>query len=239
MRTHSLIVVSGLALAALAMRASGVEAAVDRPFPLVTVTGEGSISVKPDVADATAGVTTEAKTPREAAEANAKTMAAVVTALKEAGIAEGDIRTARFSISPIHAQRERGEPRVTGYRISNQVVARVRNVAGLGDVLDKVMAAGANDISGVRFTVSNPSKLLDEARAAAFADAKRKAEQFARAAGAHVGRAVNISEEEAQPPRPYRMFSPLAAARPAPPTPMEPGEETLRAQVTVSFELNQ
>jgi uncharacterized protein YggE len=227
------------AFTALLGAAPAARAAVDRPFPLITVTGEGSVMAKPDVAHATAGVTSEAKTPSEATDANAKTMGAVIAALKDAGIAEADIRTARFSIAAVYANRERGGPsRITGFRVSNQVSATVRDIARLGAILDRLVEAGANDISGVAFAVSNPSKLLDEARAAAIADAKRKAELFARAAGAQVGRAVSISEEEVPRPLPGRMFAP-AAARAAPPTPMEPGEETLRVQVTVSFELHQ
>jgi uncharacterized protein YggE len=228
-----------LGLTAAPMLGQSAAAAMQRPFPLVTVAGEGTVSVRPNMADVTAGVTSEAKTPREAAEANAKAMAGLIAAAKEAGIADADIRTARFSISPVHAQRERGEPRVSGYRVSNQVTATVRDLAKLGDILDRLVAAGATDVRGVEFRVSDVAKLLDEARKAAFEDAKRKAELFAKAAGAQVGRAVNISEEEAQPPvRPYRMLAP-AAGQAAPATPMEPGEETLRVHISVSFELNQ
>jgi uncharacterized protein YggE len=239
MRAHSWIAGAAAAAALSFATAVPVDAAVDRPFPLVTVTGEGGVSVKPDMAEVVAGVTSEAKTPREAAETNAKTMTTVIAALKEAGLAEPDIRTARFSLFPVQSQRERGEARVTGYRVSNQVIARVRDLPKLGEILDKLIAAGATDINSVQFTASNPAQLLDEARAAAFADARRKAELFAKAAGAYVGRAVNISEDDAVPPRPLRMMAPAAAGRAAPPTPMEPGEEIVRTQVTVSFELNQ
>jgi uncharacterized protein YggE len=236
MRATSWLLAAGMVLAGAVGLTPNAWAAVDRPFPLVTVTGEASMTVKPDIAYTNAGVATEAKTPREAAEANARIMTAVIAALKQAGIAETDIGTTRFAIAPIYAPRERSEQRVTGFRVSNQVRAAVRDISKVGEVLDKLVAAGATDISGVNFTVSNASKLLDQARAAAVADARRKAELLAQAAGAQVGRAVNIAEDDAQPPRPY-MQRAAAMAAPAS-TPMEPGEETLRVSVTVSFELN-
>jgi uncharacterized protein YggE len=237
-----LTLAAGLTLAwfagALAL-APEAQAAMDRPFPLITVTGEGTVSAKPDRAHASAGVVSEGKTPREATDANTKAMTAVIAALKEAGLADADIRTSRFSISAIYANHERGGPaRITGFRVSNQVTATVRDIGRVGDILDRLVDAGANEISGVEFVVSDAPKRLDEARTAAIADAKRKAELFARAAGAQVGRAVNIAEEEGHtPPRPYmmRMAAPAAGAA----VPVQPGEETLRAQVTVSFELNQ
>jgi uncharacterized protein YggE len=166
-------------------------------------------------------------------------MTAVLAALREAGIADADIGTARFSIAPVHAQRDRAEPRIVAYRVTNQVDVTVRKIAQVGEVLDKLVAAGATDIAGVTFTLSDPAKLLDQARAAAFADARRKAELFAKAAGAQVGRAVNISEDETARPQPFRMLSQASPRAGAAATPIEPGEETLRAQVVVSFELNQ
>ena len=225
------------AAAFLFVAPSLLQAAVQRPFPTISVSGEGTINVVPDLATATGGVISEAKTPREAAAANAQGMNAVVAALKQAGIPEPDIRTARFSVSPIYAQRREGAPQVTGYRVSNQVRVKIRDNSKVGDALDQLIAAGANSFAGLEFSVSEPGKLLDEARAAAFADAKRKAELYARAAGAQLGRAVAISESGASIPRPMTRFAAVAAAA-APSTPIAPGEDTLRVQVSVTFELN-
>jgi uncharacterized protein YggE len=227
-----------LALVSLqALSAGAAEAAMQRPFPLITVVGEGSVTATPDTATASAGVTNEAKTPREASDANSRVMNAVIAAARQAGIAEGDIRTSRFSIFPIQPQRPReGAPQVVGYRASNQVQVKVRDVAKLADVLDQLIGAGATTILGIDFSVSDATQRLDEARNAAFAEAKRKAELYARAAGSQVGRAVAITEEagEANRPSGYR----AASAGGAPPA-VAPGEETLRAQVSVTFELLQ
>lgn len=221
-----------------AMVTAPVHGAVQRPFPTVAVTGEGIATAIPDLAHATAGITTEAKTPREAADANARLMTAVVAAARQAGIAEKDIRTARFSIFPVQGTRGReGVPQTVGYRAANQVQVTIRDAAKVGEVLDQLIAAGATNIAGVEFAISEPGKLLDEARAAAFAEAKRKAELYARAAGAQVGRAVSIAEQEADAGGPVVMRGARAAA--APTTPVAPGETTLRVQVTVTFELLQ
>lgn len=238
MRSIGVFIAAGLTIAAAVLYATTSWAAIERPFPLVTVTGEATSNVAPDLAHATAGVNSEAKTPREAAEANAAAMNGVLAALKQSGIPEGDTRTVRFSIAPLYAQRAReGQPQITGYRVSNHVRVTVRDVAKIGDVLDRLVAAGATNIVGIEFAASEPGRLLDEARAAAFADAKRKAELFARAAGAQIGRAISITEDDARPPRRFpRSFS-LAQDAPAN-APVAPGEETLRVHVTVSFELN-
>ncbi len=98
-------------------------------------------------------------------------------------------------------------------------------------ILDHAIGAGANEMSGIEFVVSEQSKLLDQARDDAIADARRKAELYARAAGAKVGHVVAITEEGSTPP-PRLMQAMRAGA-----APVAPGEQTLRAVVTVSYEL--
>jgi uncharacterized protein YggE len=99
-------------------------------------------------------------------------------------------------------------------------------------VLDRAIAAGANEMSGIEFVVSEQSKLLDQARDDAIADARRKAELYAKAAGAKLGGVVSISEEGPAPPQPRPMQAVRAGA-----VPVAPGEQTLRATVSVSYEL--
>lgn len=224
------------ALLVLAMP-PGANAAMDRPFPLVSVLGEATVTAAPDLAVVTAGVTSEAKTPREASEANSRIMTVVITAARQAGIAEKDVRTTRYNIAPVHSQRRDGPPQLTGYRVSNHVELKLRDLAKVGEVLDALVAAGATNIGGVDFTIAEPAKLLDEARQRAFADARRKAELYAKAAGAQLGRTVSIAEDADVVGRPAPMRAAMAAA--APSTPIALGEETVRVQVAVSFELNQ
>jgi len=206
---------------------------IQRPVPMVSVRGEAEVAARPDVARAIAGVTTEAKTPREPADANNRVMGVVVAAARQAGVAEKDIRTAGFSINPVHATRNRDTPQVVAYRASNSVMLTLRDIGRVGEILDVITAAGATDIGGVSFGLSEPSKLLDQARTLAFADAKRKAALYAQAAGLQLGRAISIDEDAAPPPRAYRAAQAAAAGSVL----IEPGEETLRVGVTVSFEL--
>lgn len=202
----------------------------DRLPNLITVTGEGQVSVAPDLALLSGGVTTTGKSAREASEANAKMMTAVMAALKAAGIAEPDIETTRLSLFPQHDSKT-SDVRVIGFQAANQVTVKIRDVAKVADVIDRLVAAGANDISGLQFVVSAPSKPLDQAREAAIADARRKAEIYARAANVKLGAAVSITEEGGVPPGPAMM----RVAREA--TPVSPGEQIQRISVSVSYEL--
>jgi uncharacterized protein YggE len=238
MRSTRVFVAAGASLAATMLLATPSRAAVERPFPVVTVTGEANSNVASDLAHATAGVNSDAKTPREAAEANAAAMNGIIAALRQAGIPDSDTRTVRFSIVPLYAQRpSEGQSQIIGYRVSNQVRVTVRDVTKVGDILDRLTSAGATNLIGLEFGAADPGSLLDDARTAAFADAKRKAELFARAAGAQVGRAVSISEDDARAPRRFSRSFSLAQEASAT-TPITPGEETMRVRVTVSFELN-
>lgn len=225
-----------LIFAGVALLAAGaVPASAQEQMPrLITVLGEGSVSVAPDLAVVYAGVTTTAKTARAASDADSKAMSAVLAALKEAGIADKDIRTSRFSILPLRDTSRNAPPRITGFQASNQVSVKIRATDSTADVLDRLIGAGANDISSIQFVVSSPSKLLDEARGQAIADAHRKAELYATAAGVRLGRAVSITEEGARLPSPILM---RAAGAPAAAPPIMAGEETLRVSVTVSYEL--
>ncbi len=154
------------------------------PVGRVIVIGEGSVSVTPDYAQIGSGVTTRAKTVKEATEANSKLMAAIINALLESGVAQRDVQTSRFSIQPIYAPQEpRNEPKLAGYSVSNQVRLKIRQIHKVGEILDRLVTAGATDIGNVEFLVSEPSKALDQAREAAIADARRKAEVYARASG--------------------------------------------------------
>src|SRR5260370_19897016 len=131
------------------------------PPALISVTGEATVSVAPDLAQIDGGVTSEAKTAREASDANNAAMGKVLLALKGAGIAEKDYQTSRLSLQPEYAPNRSGPSPVVGYRASNSVTVRVREVARLASVIDVLVGAGANDIGGINFTVSNASKLLD------------------------------------------------------------------------------
>src|ERR1700722_3327351 len=150
------------------------------PPSMISVTGEARVSVPPDLAEIDGGVTSEAKTAREASDANNAAMSKVLLALKGAGIAEKDFQTSRLSLLPQYANQTRPAPNVVvGYRASNRVTIQLHDVSKVAGVIDALVGAGANEIGGINFTVSEASKLLDDARTEAMADARRKAEIYA------------------------------------------------------------
>jgi uncharacterized protein len=208
------------------------------PPPVISVTGQAEISVPPDQAHIEAGVTSNAKSARDASEANNAAMGKVLLALKTAGIEDKDYQTSRLSLQAQYAptppgQHIVGPPVVVGYSASNRVMVKLREVSNLASVVDMLVAAGANNIGGINFTVSNASKLLDDARAQAIADARRKAEIYANAAGVTLGAPLSISEGSALPSR--RMAVGMAAMAAAAPVPVAQGEETLQVTVNVSW----
>jgi uncharacterized protein YggE len=217
-------IIAGTLLAAPAL-------AQTMPPAVISVTGEATVSVAPDLAQIDGGVTSEAKTAREASDANNAAMGRVLLALKGAGIEEKDFQTSRLSLQPQSAPNRTGPSAIVGYRASNRVTIRLRDVTKVANVIDTLVGAGANDIGGINFMVSAASKLLDEAREQAIADARRKAEIYAKAAGVTLGAALSISEEGAPGPMPYRKMAAGMAAS----APVAQGEETLRVTVSVSW----
>jgi uncharacterized protein YggE len=199
--------------------------------PAISVVGEASVSVPPDLARIEGGVTSEARTARDASEANNVAMGKVLQALKGAGIEDKDLQTSRLSLQPQYAPNRPPPNVIVGYQASNRVTVRLRDVTKVAGVIDTLVGAGANEIGGVSFMVAAASKLLDEARSRAIADARRKAEIYAAAAGVTLGAPLSISEENAPNAVPYRrMTAGLAAS-----APVAQGEETLSVSVNVTW----
>jgi uncharacterized protein len=240
MRPRSFLIVFALALvvlpAALSAQPRLIEYNADR---YIEVIGDGAVNAAPDFARVTLGVTTIGKDAGEAITANAKSANALVTLIKSEGVAPADIRTSTMSISPIFSQPSPSQPSapaITGYRVSNDVTVTVRDLARLGALIDKAVAAGANAIYGIAYGENDPGALLDKARSLAVADARRKAEIYASAGGAKIGRLMELTEE-AGPQPPVAFAARAYAAGEAAPTPIEAGEDKLRVIITARFEL--
>jgi uncharacterized protein YggE len=202
---------------------------------LITVTGDAVTAVTPDRVTIRLGVATPGETARKASEANAKTMTAVLAAIKAAGVEDNAVQTSRLSLQPHFEQTKNGPPHLAGFHASNDITVKLHDLGKLSGLIDGAVVAGANEMSGIEFSVSDRSKRLDDARAQAIEDARRKAGIFAKAAGVVVGRPVSITENmTSSPPRPV-----AAATFRAAPTPVAPGEVVMHAAVTVSFELTQ
>jgi len=203
------------------------------PPSAISVTGEANVSVAPDQAQIDGGVTSDAKTAREASDANNAAMGKVLLALKGAGIDEKDYQTSRLSLQPQFATPSKVTERagIVSFRASNRVTVRIRDVTKVANVIDVLVGAGANEIGGINFTVTQASKHLDEAREKAIADARRKAEIYAKAAGVTLGEPISISEEGAPSP----VFRGKIAAPMAAGAPVAQGEETLSVTVSVTW----
>jgi uncharacterized protein YggE len=220
-----------LALAAVAL-SFAAPALAQTPPPAISVTGEATVSVPPDQAQIDAGVTSDAKTAREASDANNAAMGKVLLALKGAGIDEKDYQTSRLSLQPQYAPNRSGPSPVVGYRASNRVTVKLRDVTKVAAIIDVLVGAGANELGGINFVVSQASKLLDDAREKAVADARRKAEIYAKATGVTLGEPLGISEDGGSGPPVFRskMAAPMAAG-----AAVAQGEETLSVTVSVSW----
>jgi uncharacterized protein YggE len=206
------------------------------PVAGVIVIGEGSVSVAPDYAQIGAGVTVRASTVKEATDTNSQLMNAITAALLRKGIDPKDFQTSRFSIQPFYAPQEtRTEPKLAGYSVSNQLNIKIREISKVGEIIDDLVTAGATDIGSIIFLVSNPSNVLDQAREAAIADARRKAAVYAHASGLQLGQVEWITEDpgfaQPFPMRAQGASSAIAAV------PIVTGEDTLRARITVGFEI--
>lgn len=210
---------------------------------LLVLSADGRSTRAPDLAVFSAGVTSQGKTAGEAMIANSADMNRVVVALKKAGIADKDIQTTSINLNPIYGQPVVGpngqvtqEARIIGYQANNMVNVRQRDLKGFGKVLDALVAAGANQVSGPSFQMANPDAAQDEARIAAMKAVRARAELYARASGLRVVRILSISEGGGYSP-PMPVMYAKAAMADAAPTPVAAGEVETSITVSVQFEL--
>jgi uncharacterized protein len=203
------------------------------PEARLVVIGEGTVRVTPDYARIVSGVTTRAKTVKEASDTNSRIMAAATSTLLQSGIAQRDIQTSRFSVQPVYAppQQPPTEPKLTGYSVSNQVTIDIRDLNKVGDILDHLITAGVTSVGSISLLVSDQSKALDQGRAAAITDARRKAEIYAQASQLRLGDVAWVTEDSGfAGPVAMRASAPMATS-----IPIAPGEDTLHVRVTVGF----
>ena len=202
------------------------------------ISATGEATRVPDVAVITAGVITRSSTARAALEQNAARMDRVRSSLKRAGIADRDIQTSNISLNPEYRYVQDQPPRLTGYTASNQVNVRFREIAKSGDILDALVAEGANSINGPSLTIDKPEEALDEARIKALGISRARADTYARALGMRVVRLVSVSEGGGSypvpPPMPVMME---ARAQGGVATKIDPGEQKVQVTLGMVYEL--
>jgi uncharacterized protein len=219
-------------LVSLLLALAGAAAAQEPPRQ-ITVQGAAEADAVPDLATVTAGVDTRAESAAAALAENSETMTAILAAIDAAGIERRDVQTSQLSLSPVYEPYRddaEGPPAVLAYEASNLVTVRVRAVDTLGAVIDALARAGANRLQGVSFDVADPKPHLDVAREQAVADARARAELYARAAGVALGPVVSI-RETVEVPGPILMRAEAASDAP----PIAAGTVTLSAQVEVVY----
>lgn len=201
----------------------------------IAITATGSVAAKPDSAIISTGVTSESATAREAMDENSRRMRQVLSKLKEFDVAERDVQTTNFSVNPRYQNFKDGRPpKITGYVVTNSVRIRVREINQLGDILDKVVSLGANQIGGIQFEISDTRELADNARKRAIEAAHHRAKVYTQAVGIALDRVVRIEERtSAGSPRPLAMRTSVRTESGAPP--FEAGEHTLTVAVTVMW----
>ncbi|MDJ0821879.1 MAG: SIMPL domain-containing protein [Paracoccaceae bacterium] len=207
-------------------------------MPTMVVTGEGTAFAPPDMATITLGVTAEAETAVEAMNETSEVAAAILARLDGLGIEPRDRQTSDLGLGPIYAEQTKPGQRVkiVGFRASNRLTVRVRDLAVLGDALGAVLGDGANRLDGLSFGLQEPRPLEDAARRKAVQDALAKAQLYAEAAGVSLGPIQSITE--AGNPRPQvEMFR--AAPMMADAVPVAGGETGLTSRVNVVFALEQ
>ncbi|HEU4806456.1 MAG TPA: SIMPL domain-containing protein [Nitrobacter sp.] len=233
---------TALALGAATLPASAMAQAV-ATVPVISgtrldINATGEVTRVPDLAIISAGVQTLQPTATGAIEENATRMERVRAALKRAGIADKDIQTSSINLNPEYHYANNQPPRLTGYRATNTVNVKFRDLKRTGAILDALVAEGSNQINGPNLTIDKPEEAYDEARVKAVAVGRARAELYARALGKRVVRLLSVSESGSFVPPPMPMaYARDMAAQAVAKTEIDPGTQQLQVNLSMSFEL--
>jgi len=227
-----------VAVAALSVHAGPSTAAPvtasDAATHTITVSASGKVTVVPDVARVTLGVTITTPTVKAARASAADSMTKIIAAIKKLGVADADIQTVGLNLYPQYTNGS--STKIAGYTISEQLSVTIRDLENAGDVVDAATANGATDVNGISFELADPAKALNDARASAVAAAQASAQAMATAAHVSLGSVVAITD--ATPPSPIFYGVRAQAADSSAPTPVQVGTQDVSATVTVVFAID-
>lgn len=205
---------------------------------VITIDGEGKVSGTPTLAEVSLGLYSEGMdVPQVQSDNNAK-VNGIIDAMKVLGIAEADLQTSQYNISPKYDYTD-GLQRVVGYTVSQSVTVKVRDLTKVGTVLSRAGQLGANQVNGLNFTIDDPTQLQQEARKEALEDARMKAKELADAMGVRLVKVVTFSESSGTPgpiPLAYRAFDKELASAPIVPD-VQPGQLDVTSRISVTFEI--
>lgn len=209
----------------------------------ITVSGEGKISAKPDIANVSLSVVSKGATVKQVTTDNNTKMNQVLAAVKATGMADKDITTSQYSLYPEYdygtVTRE-GTNKIIGYNLTQEITLKVRDLTKVDDILDSGIKAGANQVGSLSFDIDDTGPVKKEARKIAFDKAKEKAQEMAGQAGVTLGRVVTFTEEAQGVVYPYMNFameSKAAGDMAAPAPQVQPGSKELTMSVSVTYEI--
>ena len=201
----------------------------------ISVRGSGVVSAKPDMANLQVGVQIQNSSLNNAQSEAATKADAIMNQLKAAGIEDKDISTAQYNVEPVMNYRDNQPPEVTGFRVTNIMNVKIRDISKAGKLIDDLVKSGANSIYGLSFSFSDPTAVMKQAREQAMNDAKAKAQELASLGGVALGAPLVIEDSGANVPpviiEQRAMDASVAAAAP----PINPGQQEIRVDVTVSY----
>ena len=242
MKKKFLILISGIAVLMLAAvtlvgcQASGTPAGVSNPQTGISVSGEGKVTVSPDVANIQLGIQAQAATVADAQSQATKAMNDVMAALTANGVDQKDIQTQYYNIQQTSTwDNIKQQQVITGYEVSNTVNVKVRDVTKAGSVIDAVTAAGGDltKVNSIQFSLDDPTLSMDNAREIAMANANDTATQLAKLAGVKLGKPISISESSSTPP--YPVYAKDAVAGSSSSTPISAGTLDITLDVQVLY----
>ena len=233
----------------------------------ITVSGEGKVYAKPDVAIIDLGVTSQAKTVADVTKANTDKMNAVISAIKDLKIDEKDIQTTNYNLTPVYSDNYiiptpapipmmypsstgsggavsgtmvRTGSSLTGYKLEQDIQVKIRDFSKVGDVLSKATASGANVVGDLQFTIDNPEQFKDQARAKAIAQAKTNAQNLSKESGVGLGKIINVYENNYITPMAYNSVSKMGggiADSVAPSPTIQPGQQEIDVTINLTYQV--
>lgn len=206
---------------------------------IISFSGEGKITAKPDVATTRIVVFSEALNSKDAEKANAPKSQAVVDYLKKQGIAEKDIKTTEYQITPQYSfpVPPDNQMHIRNYQAYQELEVKIRNLDKANSIIDGVISAGANKVTDLQFTLDNPEKIKSEARAKAIADAKQKAKELESQLGIHLGKIISFYENSGGYPGPMYLQNKAQDNTPSTGPALPPGENEIQSNVTITYQI--
>ncbi|OGZ86218.1 MAG: hypothetical protein A2439_00065 [Candidatus Staskawiczbacteria bacterium RIFOXYC2_FULL_37_17] len=207
----------------------------------ITVSGEGKVYAKPDIALVNLGVTTQGSTTEEVISKNTEKMNAVIKAVKDMGVEDKDIQTTTYSLSPLYNYTEAAGRIFQGYTLDQNIQVKIRDFEKVGEILQKATEAGSNLTGNLQFTIDDPEQFKQEARAKAIEKAKANAQNLAETSGIKLGKLINVYENYNYPVA-YDSFAKLGmgggiSETSAPAPVIQPGQQEIQITINLTYQV--